>query len=244
MASLTTRYKDRLSTKPPGPPLRSPRPIMNDRSASRIGSLVLLISWATAVSGQEAGRSASPRPPSYPDHTRLLVVRDGDGREQPVGGRADWEVRRAHILAHFQDVAGPLPGGERRVPLDDAGRFDATGSGLHPQEAHVRHRAGRPRPGLAVDPRWRTEPTSRNTRPCSASTRPCPSARTSPSVSAANLTCVTRWSWPAAAMSRLAPDYPNFGEYKIDVYKHGICQCHDESDLEQPPRRRSLVQPG
>ena len=30
---------------------------------------------------------------------------------------ADWQVRRSHILAHLQEVMGPLPGGERRVPL-------------------------------------------------------------------------------------------------------------------------------
>ena len=90
---------------------------VQSRSILRIGRLAFVIGWATAVAGQESGRSAPPRAPSYPDHTRLLVVRDGDGRERPVDSRGDWEVRRAHILAHFQEVAGPLPGGERRVPL-------------------------------------------------------------------------------------------------------------------------------
>ena len=52
--------------------------------------------------------------PVYPDHTKLLVVRDGTGRELPIGQECDWEVRRDHILAHFQEAAGPLPGAERR----------------------------------------------------------------------------------------------------------------------------------
>ena len=56
--------------------------------------------------------------PAYPDHTRLMEVRDGTGNVQPVRSRAEWDVRRAHILAHLQDVMGKLPGGERRVPLD------------------------------------------------------------------------------------------------------------------------------
>ena len=47
-----------------------------------------------------------------------MVVRDGQGREHPIETLADWNVRRDHILAHFQEVAGTLPGGERRVPLD------------------------------------------------------------------------------------------------------------------------------
>ncbi len=57
-------------------------------------------------------------PPDYPDHTRLSVVRGAGGIELPIESRADWEVRRAHILGHLQRVAGPLPGGERRTPLD------------------------------------------------------------------------------------------------------------------------------
>jgi dienelactone hydrolase len=58
------------------------------------------------------------RPPDYTDHTRLLVVRDEHGNEHSVTTATDWAVRRAHILAHLQEVMGPLPGGERRVPLD------------------------------------------------------------------------------------------------------------------------------
>ncbi len=40
----------------------------------------------------------------------------------------------------------------------------------------------------------------------------------------------------------LAPDYPNFGEYKIDVYCSGLRERHHEGDLEQPARRRSALQ--
>ncbi len=68
--------------------------------------------------GEGVARSPMVHAPRYADHTRLLVVRDGSGRELPVRDRADWDVRRAHILASFQEVAGPLPGGERRVPLE------------------------------------------------------------------------------------------------------------------------------
>ena len=171
-------------------------------SILRIGSLAFVIGWATAAAGQESGRSASPRAPSYPDHTRLLVVRDGDGRERPVGSRGDWEVRRAHILAHFQEVAGPLPGGERRVPLAMQVVSSQAGSRIRPQEDHVRHRAGGPGPGLAVDPRWAGSRGVRSARPCCASTRPSRSARTSPWASAAIPTCGTPWSWPGAATSR------------------------------------------
>jgi pimeloyl-ACP methyl ester carboxylesterase len=56
--------------------------------------------------------------PSYSDKSRLLVVRDADGKETPVRTADDWAKRRAHILANMQFVMGPLPGDEAKVPLD------------------------------------------------------------------------------------------------------------------------------
>jgi pimeloyl-ACP methyl ester carboxylesterase len=71
-----------------------------------------------ALGGQEPSPASATKPPSYPDHTNLLVVRDASGAGAPVRDADDWEVRRAHILAHLQEVMGPLPGVDRRVPLD------------------------------------------------------------------------------------------------------------------------------
>src|SRR3954466_3184250 len=56
--------------------------------------------------------------PSYPDRTRLLVYRTRGGQEHPVRSPGDWEKRRRHILAHMQEVMGPLPDDSRKVPLD------------------------------------------------------------------------------------------------------------------------------
>jgi pimeloyl-ACP methyl ester carboxylesterase len=90
-------------------------------------SVLFALSTAPAHGLEREGAAGSPsldgpgvasQAPAYEDHTRLLVVRDHEGREHPIVSRADWDVRRAHILAHFEQVAGPLPGGERRVPLD------------------------------------------------------------------------------------------------------------------------------
>lgn len=57
-------------------------------------------------------------PVAYPDHANLLVVRDEQGNERPVKTPADWAVRRQHLLDNMQLVMGPLPGEDRRVPLD------------------------------------------------------------------------------------------------------------------------------
>jgi dienelactone hydrolase len=66
-----------------------------------------------------AACAAAPGPPPvYPDKADLLVYRDADGRERPVRNAADWAKRRAHILAAMQEVMGPLPGDDAKVPLD------------------------------------------------------------------------------------------------------------------------------
>jgi dipeptidyl aminopeptidase/acylaminoacyl peptidase len=57
-------------------------------------------------------------PPFYPDKTKLLVWRDPDGTEHPITTSADWEKRRAHILANMQLVMGALPDTKAKVPLD------------------------------------------------------------------------------------------------------------------------------
>jgi dienelactone hydrolase len=57
-------------------------------------------------------------PPSYPDKTKLLVLRDADGKAHPVRTAADWAKRRQHILAAMQRVMGPLPDDGHKVPLD------------------------------------------------------------------------------------------------------------------------------
>ena len=63
--------------------------------------------------------AGTPQVPTYPDHTQAAgrQERRGVGGADPVGepiGRS----ARAHIVANLQAVMGPLPGGERRVPLD------------------------------------------------------------------------------------------------------------------------------
>jgi dipeptidyl aminopeptidase/acylaminoacyl peptidase len=56
--------------------------------------------------------------PVYLDRTKLLVWRDDRDREHAITKPADWQRRRAHILAAMQQVMGPLPAAERKVPLD------------------------------------------------------------------------------------------------------------------------------
>jgi len=86
----------------------------------------------------------------------LLVVRDAQGNERPVKTAADWEIRRGYILAHLQEVMGPLPGKERRVAVDV--RFSET----HQERGYTRQKISfASEPGDRV-PAWLLVPDGGN----------------------------------------------------------------------------------
>ena len=51
------------------------------------------------------------------DHGNPMLFRDESGRVGPVRTKDEWAVRRRQIMAGMQEVMGPLPGEERRIPL-------------------------------------------------------------------------------------------------------------------------------
>lgn len=61
---------------------------------------------------------AQDQPPVYSEHQDLLYFLDANGQKQPVKTRADWERRRAHILANMQVVMGPVPPASQKTPFD------------------------------------------------------------------------------------------------------------------------------
>lgn len=56
--------------------------------------------------------------PQRLDRANLLIYRNDRGEALPVRSIADWQKRRASILEGMQKVMGPLPGEEKRCPLD------------------------------------------------------------------------------------------------------------------------------
>jgi dienelactone hydrolase len=74
---------------------------------------------ATAVGcGAFLVAHAGDAPPTYHEHQDLGYYLDAHGTKHAVRTLADWEIRRTHVLAHLQDVMGPLPHPARPVPLD------------------------------------------------------------------------------------------------------------------------------
>lgn len=95
-------------------------------SATRLAALAALGLAGVAVSGQ-----TSPAPFERLPRTNLLVFHDRHGAVRPVTTRSDWLKRRAEILRGFEQIAGGLPGREKRCPLElrveettDCGRYE------------------------------------------------------------------------------------------------------------------------
>src|SRR5687768_12903905 len=52
------------------------------------------------------------------DREQLLVFRAANGGVTPVKTLDDWQQRRAETVRGMATIMGPLPGREKRVPLD------------------------------------------------------------------------------------------------------------------------------
>ena len=185
----------------------------------------MVIGW-TAVAAQGDGGTAEHRAPSYPDHTRLLVVRDGEGRERPVRDRSDWDVRRAHILSHFQEVAGPLPGGERRVPLDVQVVSTEKQPGFVRKKITFAVEPGDRLPAWLLIPDGPRAGDAGHRRPAVLCLHQTVAIGKDEPVGLGGKPDL-RYAMELARRGyvAIAPDYPGFGEYKIDVYKMGYASA-------------------
>ena len=74
-------------------------------------SLTLIIAAGLSAAG------ADPVP-FYADKLDLTCYLEPSGERRPIASAADWAIRRAHVRAGFQQVAGPLPSREHPGPID------------------------------------------------------------------------------------------------------------------------------
>jgi predicted dienelactone hydrolase len=156
--------------------------------------------------------------PSYPDKAKLLVWRDAETKEHPVKTPADWAKRRAHIVAHMQEVMGPLPDATRKVSLDVQIVEEVK------MEKYIRRKVT-----IAVEKGDRL--------PCYL-LLPLKSKGKVPAVLCLHPTSTDLGKGVAVGLGpkedrayaihlveqgyvTLAPDYVNMGEYKFDAYKNG-----------------------
>jgi acetyl esterase/lipase len=151
-------------------------------------------------------------PPSYPDKSNLLVLRDAEGKETPVRTADEWAKRRAHILANMQLVMGPLPGDDSKVPLDVKATEEVK------TEKYLRRKLT-----FAVEkddrvPAYLLIPLERKGKLpavlCLHQTVPIGKAEPAGLGERENLRYAVHLA--ERGYVTLAPDYPSFGEYKYD----------------------------
>lgn len=195
------------------PPRPRPSASLRPAGSRRLGILVVLFGIAAAPASETA--------PAYPDHANLMVVRDKAGKETPVKGVDDWKVRRGHVLAHLQEVMGPFPGDERKMPLDIQiiESFD--------EPSYLRRKITfATEPGDRV-PAWLLIPKGgTGKRPAALCLHQTVAIGKDEPVGLGGKPNL-RYAKELAERGyvAIAPDYPNFGEYKIDVYAKGYASA-------------------
>ena len=78
-------------------------------------SLVFALTFVTPSSAAAVQTNTAP---ARLDRNQLLVYHGRHGQPQPVKSARDWQKRRAEIVLGMESVMGPLPGREKRCPLD------------------------------------------------------------------------------------------------------------------------------
>ncbi len=162
-------------------------------------------------------------PPSYPDKARLLVYRDADGKEHPVRTAADWAKRRRHVLANMEQVMGPMPGDERKVPPDPRVTEEVKTNAYVRRKLTYASEKGDRVPAYLFVPLDGKE----GKRPAVLCLHP--THRELGKGVPAGLGGKPDRHYAIHLAERgyvtLAPDYPNSGDYTFDAYKHGYASA-------------------
>ena len=159
------------------------------------------------------GRSDDARPGS-----RLLTFHDVNGVDRPVRSPADWRTHRCEILSAMQDVMGPLPDVQKKVPLDVRTIEEVIGEKTIRRKLTIATEVGDRLPAYLFIPKSADRPTAG--RPLPASDKSSARQRRGRRVRRQAGRALRRRIGGARYVT-LAPDYVNMGEYHFDPYAHG-----------------------
>jgi Glucuronyl esterase, fungi len=175
--------------------------------------LVAFFSTAMFADGAEPAK-----PPFYADKANLLVYLDADGKAMPIKTPADWQKRRDHILANMQLVMGPLPDASKKVPLDLKVEGEETlDKVIRKKITFAVEKDDRVTAYLLI-PKKLAHPKS-PAMLCLHQTTRIGKGEPAGVGGLPNL----RYALELAERGyvTLAPDYPNYGDYKFDPYANG-----------------------
>ena len=170
------------------------------------------------VSALLIARAAFPLDaPDYRDKMNLMVYQPVPGTFRPVLTFADWRIRREHILANMQQAMGAIPGVERRGPMDlqitseeDRGKYVLKHATLAVEQDDRL-------PVLILIPKGLTKPAPAML--CLHQTTSIGKGEPGGLGGLDNLHYAQELAERGYVC--IAPDYPNFGDYQIDVYAKG-----------------------
>ena len=164
--------------------------------------------------------TSEPLNPFYANKQNVMRYWDG-GKLRPVESLADWRIRRRHILANMQLVMGAMPEETRRVPIDLQVLEEVV------EQGYVRRKI--------------TFALEHDDRVGAYLFLPRPVAGKVSGILCLHQTIEIGKSEPAGlggsenlqyakelaqrGYATLAPDYPGFGDYKIDAYAKGYASA-------------------
>lgn len=159
----------------------------------------------------------------YADKLHLLSWRDARGVEHPITRSREWARRRADILASLQAVMGPLPEPRHPVPLDLRVESEEPVDNTLLVRRHITFatEAGDRVPAYLLLPRHPHGPLPAML--CLHQTVPIGKGEPVGLGGRENL----RYALELAERGyvTLSPDYPNFGEYRVDAYGLGYASA-------------------
>ncbi len=172
-------------------------------------SVCLALVYVAGVGAQDA--------PFYADKSTVLVYKDPAGVEHPVASAADWAIRREHIVKNMQLVMGNLPGDEARVPLDPQVIEEVELPEFVRKKMTIAVEKGDRLPFYVLIPKNR-----KGKMPAMLCLHPTiPIGGGEPAGLGDRKSRQYALELAKRGYVALSPDYPGFGEYKIDVYAMG-----------------------
>ena len=150
-------------------------------------------------------------------HTHPALVSLSSGGSRPIRTRAEWEKLRAQVLLGMQEVMGPLPGPERRVPLDMRVTEEIATAGFMRRRITYAPEADDRVPAYLFIPKQIV-----GRRPavlCLHQTTGIGKGEPSGVGGLPNLHYARELA--DRGYVTLAPDYPNFGDYAFKTYERG-----------------------
>lgn len=161
------------------------------------------------------------RGPYYPDRSGLLTYKDAGGMEHRIESPRDWGRRRLQILDAFQKVAGPLPGAARDILPDvQIQAEDLLGTVIRRKITFAVEEGDRVPAYLFVPAGLKNKVPAML---CLHQTIGI--GKSEPAGLGKNPDLDYALELAEKGYVTLAPDYPGFGEYKINPYDRGYASA-------------------